>query len=274
MLHVKKVKGFTLIELLVVIAIIAILAAILFPVFAKAREKARQISCASNEKQIGLGILQYVQDNDETYPCGNNGRTGAGWATQIYPYTKSAGIYHCPDDSSNNGRESYGFNQNLAGGGDGTRGAAMTLSGSNAPASTILVAETIACGGGYPIPGTVLNETYSPAVNGLAYPGPRGVQNVESDTCTGTAYGYAGGTSGGSQRVARHTDAANWLLSDGHVKYLRPTRISVGYNAVSATADQTTIAGNNVQDGMASGTGFSGSSAITGSSFDATYSAL
>jgi prepilin-type N-terminal cleavage/methylation domain-containing protein len=60
--------GFTLIELLVVIAIIAILAAILFPVFAKVREKARQTTCTSNEKQIGLGILQYVQDYDETYP--------------------------------------------------------------------------------------------------------------------------------------------------------------------------------------------------------------
>ncbi len=61
-------QGFTLIELLVVIAIIAILAAILFPVFAKAREKARQITCASNLKQISLGILQYYQDSDEQFP--------------------------------------------------------------------------------------------------------------------------------------------------------------------------------------------------------------
>ena len=65
----KRNKGFTLIELLVVIAIIAILAAILFPVFAKAREKARQASCASNEKQLGLAIIQYVQDYDETFPA-------------------------------------------------------------------------------------------------------------------------------------------------------------------------------------------------------------
>ena len=65
-------RGFTLIELLVVIAIIAILAAILFPVFAKAREKARQTSCLSNLRQIGTAILSYAQDNDEQYPFGEN----------------------------------------------------------------------------------------------------------------------------------------------------------------------------------------------------------
>ncbi|HEY3298451.1 MAG TPA: prepilin-type N-terminal cleavage/methylation domain-containing protein, partial [Armatimonadota bacterium] len=64
----KRNSGFTLIELLVVIAIIAILAAILFPVFAQAREKARSASCLSNEKQIGLGLMMYMQDYDETYP--------------------------------------------------------------------------------------------------------------------------------------------------------------------------------------------------------------
>ena len=97
----KNRRGFTLIELLVVIAIIAILAAILFPVFAKAREKARQITCASNEKQLGLGVLQYTQDNDERLPCGNvnGGALGNfpdGWAGQIYPYVKSTGVYKCP----------------------------------------------------------------------------------------------------------------------------------------------------------------------------------
>jgi prepilin-type N-terminal cleavage/methylation domain-containing protein len=70
----KSQRGFTLIELLVVIAIIAILAAILFPVFAQAREKARQISCLSNLKQIGLGFKMYAQDYDELFPMGNLSR--------------------------------------------------------------------------------------------------------------------------------------------------------------------------------------------------------
>lgn len=101
----KSRKGFTLIELLVVIAIIAILAAILFPVFAQAREKARQSSCSSNMKQLGLGVLQYVQDYDETYPAGQNddrawdsNNLDAHWDTAIAPYIKSYGIYGCPDD--------------------------------------------------------------------------------------------------------------------------------------------------------------------------------
>src|ERR1700749_4186309 len=92
--------GFTLIELLVVIAIIAILAAILFPVFAKVREKARQTSCLSNEKQLGLGFMQYFQYYDEKYPCGkfNGGHFGSGWGGQIYTYVKSVGVFKCPDD--------------------------------------------------------------------------------------------------------------------------------------------------------------------------------
>ncbi|MDR3710649.1 MAG: DUF1559 domain-containing protein [Capsulimonadaceae bacterium] len=106
--------GFTLIELLVVIAIIAILAAILFPVFATAREKARQTQCASNLKQIGLSWLQYCQDYDEVTPfaCYDNqaspppcGSSGAGYGTSLgfllNPYLKSAQVWRCPSDSLN-----------------------------------------------------------------------------------------------------------------------------------------------------------------------------
>ena len=91
-------KGFTLIELLVVIAIIAILAAILFPVFARAREKARQTSCLSNIKQIGLGYMMYIQDYDDTGIRGQyEGESGRYYWTQaVEPYIQNSQIWQCP----------------------------------------------------------------------------------------------------------------------------------------------------------------------------------
>jgi prepilin-type N-terminal cleavage/methylation domain-containing protein/prepilin-type processing-associated H-X9-DG protein len=93
-------RGFTLIELLVVIAIIAILAAILFPVFAKAREKARQTACLSNLKQIALAAQMYAQDYDEMCCPYGTGSPEAGastqWELHLYPYVKSLGVYSCP----------------------------------------------------------------------------------------------------------------------------------------------------------------------------------
>jgi prepilin-type N-terminal cleavage/methylation domain-containing protein/prepilin-type processing-associated H-X9-DG protein len=115
--------GFTLIELLVVIAIIAILAAIIFPTFATAREKARQIACLNNMKQLGLAVMQYTEDNDEMLPGATADYTGekkaGGWMYMsqmvnppnpmittfdptlggLYPYVKSEAVYLCPDDS-------------------------------------------------------------------------------------------------------------------------------------------------------------------------------
>jgi prepilin-type N-terminal cleavage/methylation domain-containing protein len=112
-MHGKR-AGFTLIELLVVIAIIAILAAILFPVFAQAREAARKATCISNTKHLGLGTMMYVQDYDEMYPCnswdtppintadndtGNAGFLSATqWVWRIMPYIKNKQIFVCPSD--------------------------------------------------------------------------------------------------------------------------------------------------------------------------------
>src|SRR5687768_9352001 len=87
-----KSRGFTLIELLVVIAIIAILAAILFPVFAQAREKARMTSCLSNMKQLGTGLMMYVQDYDQTYPRIRFRGTDYVWRNAVMPYVKNMGV--------------------------------------------------------------------------------------------------------------------------------------------------------------------------------------
>ena len=93
-------RAFTLIELLVVIAIIAILAAILFPVFAQARDKARSTACLSNTKQLALGVMQYAQDYDETLPvAGYNAQCRGRWQWQIYPYVKNQQVFTCPNIS-------------------------------------------------------------------------------------------------------------------------------------------------------------------------------
>ena len=121
-------RGFTLIELLVVIAIIAILAAILFPVFARAREKARQSSCLSNIKQMSLAAMMYTQDYDEVYPGGLTGASGemgpisqsssftTFWITAdvIYRYVNNKQVFLCPSRlGSNPIKHNYGFNSRL-----------------------------------------------------------------------------------------------------------------------------------------------------------------
>lgn len=158
----KARTGFTLIELLVVIAIIAILAAILFPVFAQAREKARAISCLSNLKQIGLAGTMYTQDYDETLPFAWSAQ--GGWYNLLDPYIKNGqsanlnyatgavwnattttGVWHCPDDSAPG--MSYAANALTFGGGDANWGdlmPALTLAGIDEPANVVAAGEAVA----------------------------------------------------------------------------------------------------------------------------------
>lgn len=143
-------RAFTLIELLVVIAIIAILAAILFPVFAQAREKARATSCLSNTKQLGLGIMQYVQDYDETYPQGgfsasNQGPAAAAidrWYKIVAPYTKNTVIRACPSAKTKVvATTNYGTNYGIHGDICKYGASGLSLAAINNTAGTLLLSD-------------------------------------------------------------------------------------------------------------------------------------
>lgn len=251
----NKRSGFTLIELLVVIAIIAILAAILFPVFARARENARRSACQSNLKQIGLGIMQYVQDYDERMVQGSHNGVFATsnpdqtWRTMIYPYIKSNQVFYCPSWVSEYGYASQviqTWRPNLDGSvnefsdGTGLSGYACNEGGpvyadwqlpqrgpfSNdkvtnvsefqTPSTLIFVMEKAGGGDG--------NRFYR---LGGESPFKAGgdIWNAGGGINTGAALIGAGGPSGLSRAVA-HLEGMNYLFADGHVKWLKPDAVT------------------------------------------------
>ena len=260
-------RGFTLIELLVVIAIIAILAAILFPVFAKAREKARQITCASNEKQLGLGFIQYQQDNDENNVVTNTtGLQGQGWGSRIYPYVKSTGVYHDPDDPTQpatglagNGDTdtyspvSYYYNSNLAATGF-TNTATLT-----SPSVTVLLAESQGAQADLTNPAQdPLGQPFNSANPFATYGQPSSPTSDAAGQLDWTKNAkYADGpdtTNGFGQppvqmgtnltAMAPHTGGSNLLFCDGHVKWLTAPKVCPGSNAASTGVDEQTPYGN------------------------------
>jgi len=199
--RIRTNRGFTLIELLVVIAIIAILAAILFPVFARAREKARQASCLSNMKQIGLAMLMYIDDYDEQFcrvTC--SGGTNYKWFDPIDPYIKNKQILFCP---SLRGQSSQGTpNTDYVLNGCFAQGAALAMF--EYPAEQIMVAER-----GHNKP----YEGYKPWPNdGASWHDLSTYQHgtpTPHDHFTHLAKDTA------------HNQGANYNFGDGHAKWLR-----------------------------------------------------
>jgi prepilin-type N-terminal cleavage/methylation domain-containing protein/prepilin-type processing-associated H-X9-DG protein len=251
-------KAFTLIELLVVIAIIAILAAILFPVFAQAREKARAISCLSNAKQLALAELQYNQDYDEKYtPGANTYGEGNGWAGELYTYVKSTAAFKCPDDptQANGSVVSFGINRNTAiynGAGTGADGAA--LSQFTAPSKTVLLFEVVnstyyditkgtAAGGddfgnagwsGGSVSGCGQGSVWDMAgynsnpanANHIAY--ATGQLFNSTPVASGGVF-YSTAANGTTLTPGRHQDGANYVMADGHAKFFRPSAVGAGW---------------------------------------------
>lgn len=206
--YAGKRIGFTLIELLVVIAIIAILAAILFPVFARARENARRASCQSNLKQIALGVFQYTQDYDEKYPTlwidrDGNGTwstptTAAGdqgWAFTLQPYMKSIQIFQCPSETVSQGADAvfgganytdYWINSNIA---------ARSQAGIESVTLTVMNGDGNSYDSLYYYDGTAVNTNGTPSAVGPI-------------TGLGNAH-------------LRHLDGGNFAFADGHVKWYK-----------------------------------------------------
>jgi prepilin-type N-terminal cleavage/methylation domain-containing protein/prepilin-type processing-associated H-X9-DG protein len=230
-------KAFTLIELLVVIAIIALLAAILFPVFSRARESARRSSCQSNLKQIGISILQYAQDYDERqiFDSVTPGVVGPSiWVTTLQPYIKSAQVWRCPSDTNatipsvGNGNSSYVINNMYTNMGGGNAGPTS---------STIGGTRTVALAA-IPSPATTIQVTDNKSDDESRM----STSNVGSYAWEGS---IATGTSNGFDTMGhigeRHLETVNVLYCDGHVKAQKLDSIREVVSVVAA--DGTTKPG-------------------------------
>ncbi len=209
-----KRRGFTLIELLVVIAIIAILAAILFPVFARAREAARASSCRSNMKQLGTAIQMYTQDYDEQYPGSWYGVSGTvansyTWRIAVHPYVKNAGIFQCPSHRVAGALWDPTAGPFTTGEWDGLCGYGFNEIHWD-PAAPSPISRR---------PEAMIDQTASTIVLAEMENG-RASLSFQSDT---TAYNYQAAQPRAS---IRHSDGANFLFADGHVKWLKPGAVA------------------------------------------------
>ena len=222
-------NAFTLIELLVVIAIIAFLAAILFPVFARARENARRSSCMSNLKQIGLGVMMYVQDYDEFYPRAayssaelppNGSWYSSGgvyswfWQQTIYPYTKSDQLYQCPSSSSTGKpySQNYGANSQII-----QLYSSTSLASLDAPSTTYMAMDA----GTYYLEIDASHDYVTAPEGAFWYlPGTQKLTGCPITGCAGASMN-SGFVQSDFSSDGRHFDGNNVIFGDGHVKWVK-----------------------------------------------------
>jgi len=257
----KSCRAFTLIELLVVLAVVAIVAAFVFPVFAKAREGGRRTSCMSNMRQLGLALEAYTQDYDDKHPASTTTVpfTGAafvnnlGWAGQIYPLVKNTALFHCPDDPTDEAAGnapdrartvSYAMNLNLEG--------ASAQSALTSPARTVLLFEvrgdnaqiTQADEGIHNVPAPAQQSASGNGINGLLL----NLTGLGAGTPDGALYATGPMDNSAStsliitdqyaDKTGRHASGANFLAADAHVKWLPGSRVSAGGAALSSANAQ------------------------------------
>ena len=230
-------SGFTLIELLVVIAIIAILAAILFPVFSRARENARRASCQSNMKQLALGLIQYSQDNDgRLLIMQDNWAIGGQVLRPIFPYVKSDEVFRCPSAPKNLDMNISGAGGKMAYMYGTTYGVPYEQNWSSRISVAMAQGQDVGLGGSVVNPGTTPIDRFAEPSVQCAFGETRHTTNLYDTFGYGwdnfSALGFP--TDLSAHRTRHFDNGSNYAYLDGHVKFLRESVAAVPYASNNA----------------------------------------